>query len=665
MPSAARVRTLSEDVTVKIDEPWMVYDYVFKLSICTPLDRKEGRREAQNFWTKVYALHSRLKDGVADRVKHINIILPKDNDTSTVPADGELAIGVVVEPSVALRGVDRGPSPEDEANSEAFRVLWGSKAELRRFKDGSILESVVWTSTDARALLEEIVGHLLKTHVDEKTASSFKLVGNDLEPIVPGFNPALSLFDSVNAAYRALEQDIRTAQGLPLSIRQISPASSALSYSSIALPFARKAYPAEPMDVVLQFEGSTRWPDDLQAIQVTKIALMLKLAEVLDQSPSKPRTRIGLENEHSDIFNRSYLQIKYPSSAAFNVRIHHDREHTLIERLLKSQDLHPKERENAAAALASYKRTFESRPAHCQAVQIIATRYPALSPTLRLVKRWFNAHLLGIHFPDELIEIITVRAFVHSQPWKPPGSAQMGLLRTLSFLARWEWQTEPLLVNFSGNLKSPELQNASTRFDAWRKIDPIMNRVALFVATNYDTDGTTWTEFSPAKVIASRMTSLAVAAQNAIKQQGFNLDITAIFQPSSKGYDFQIRLSKKFTRRNQLSKGDSKFKNMQRGTIMDNDLVGYDPIGQYLAELRLVFGECCELFYDVNGGDFIAGVWNPSKGQRRWKPGLPYSTIPLLPQEDNQAFEAIMNKDAMLEEMSRIGGDLVESCSTT
>ncbi|EDO27361.1 predicted protein [Nematostella vectensis] len=54
----------------------------------------------------------------------------------------------------------------DENNLEAaiFREFWGSKSELRRFKDGSILEAVVWPSSSAgerRTVCERIIKYLL------------------------------------------------------------------------------------------------------------------------------------------------------------------------------------------------------------------------------------------------------------------------------------------------------------------------------------------------------------------------------------------------------------------------------------------------------------------------------------------------------------------------
>lgn len=68
----------------------------------------------------------------------------------------KIVIGIIFNPSESSRLVDRGPSPTPTAPSQTnseeieseeirrFKYLWGSKAELRRFKDGVIQHSVVW-----------------------------------------------------------------------------------------------------------------------------------------------------------------------------------------------------------------------------------------------------------------------------------------------------------------------------------------------------------------------------------------------------------------------------------------------------------------------------------------------------------------------------------------
>jgi len=144
-----------------------------------------------------------------------------------------------------------------------------------------------------------------------------------------------------------------------------------LSHTSVELPFKSR-----PADVIIQFEGSARWPDDMEAIQRTKVAFLLKIAKPLEDSDIA--CRVGLENEDTPLENQAFMDAVYPSGAAFRLRIHHDREPTLLERLLKdrSQSL----KLEAATALASYKRIFIRQPLHTQAIQVMRTRHPSFHP---------------------------------------------------------------------------------------------------------------------------------------------------------------------------------------------------------------------------------------------------------------------------------------------
>ena len=55
-----------------------------------------------------------------------------------------IQVGFILDPTNAFLLVDRGPSVEEAGKNSEFREFWGGeKTELRRFKDGEILESVV------------------------------------------------------------------------------------------------------------------------------------------------------------------------------------------------------------------------------------------------------------------------------------------------------------------------------------------------------------------------------------------------------------------------------------------------------------------------------------------------------------------------------------------
>ena len=68
----------------------------------------------------------------------------------------------------ASRIVDRGPAADAGAEADAFRRLWGAKAEMRRFPDGAINEAVAWDNVapELRGSIPElIVTHILELHI--------------------------------------------------------------------------------------------------------------------------------------------------------------------------------------------------------------------------------------------------------------------------------------------------------------------------------------------------------------------------------------------------------------------------------------------------------------------------------------------------------------------
>lgn len=483
-----------------------------------------------------HKIFTTLTKGLGDRVQLIVLAtnsLPCWSVKSSKPTNS-LNSGVdvrfLLDPVNSGRTVEHGPSAENKQEAAAFRTFWGEKAELRRFKDGSILESLIWPSNLSESSITQlIVSYLLGRHVSPKIDGLITYINESFADLLHersmSSQQALSLFQPPMTAYNEMEASIRRLEGMPLQLRQISGVSSVLRNTSVFPPLSARRLSSDALQVVVQFEGSGRWPDDLVAIQRTKIAILLKMSQLLNMSTQSVTTRLGLENQEYSTLNTAFLDVvRKDDGLAFRLRIQNEREQTLNERRLKDKTLGLQGREEAALALAEYKRNFVHAPLHTQTVRILCTRYPLLSQTIRLTKRWFASHLLSPHFAEELVEIFVIRIFVQPYPWQAPSSLRSGFLRTLLFLSRWDWRVEPLIVNISGELSLTDKESITTNFEAWRKIDPGLNRVVLFAASNLDLDGVTWTQKGPSKVVAARMTALARAACTAAQEAGFDLD---------------------------------------------------------------------------------------------------------------------------------------------
>ena len=653
----------------KIDDLLQRFDCVMKFRISQEPRQKLQVADTLNdetyFCQRVY---NTLSKGLGDRIRLLHLQPPtipswdatEPQKVTTVLR--QIQVGMLLHPENFGRVVDRGPPAEDKVAAAAFRRFWGEKAELRRFKNGSICESLIWSSVDPMDnALKQILVYVIRRHLGKDAADSVELIGESYDSLLPSqkltTNDPSKNFQPVMSAFESLENAVRGLEGLPLQIRQIGAADALLRYSAHRIPVCSPYQTRiEPANICVEFEGSGRWPDDIAAVQRTKVAFLLKIGELLEESINGLIALLGLENRNQTRLNMAFLDIHYPSGVSFRLRIHHERELHLLERLLEDTSHTQASREETAYALSSYRRVFIQAPVHTQAVRTLSTRFPLLSSSMRLMKQWRDSHMLSAHLSDELIELLTVRTFVHPYPWSVPGSAMAGFLRTLTFVANWDWQHEPLIVDFNGKLTSPEIEAVHLRFQAWRRIDPAMNRVSIFVASNLDPTGITWTGMGPSKVVAARFTSLAKAACGMLKEQGTNLEPRALFVASMADYDFVIHLNPGSTRNHSREPRKSAFKNLLAQSDQDKHLLGFDQVQLFLDELRAMYGSNV-LFFD-NGGSLIAGLWNPQIGPRPWKVDLSYSTKPIGHLGDGE-HQISINQAATLHDITRLGGDMV------
>ncbi|KAK7193212.1 nrap protein [Paraphaeosphaeria sporulosa] len=677
------------------------YDAILSLPLgALGLDPTQGDYEEQ-LAGKCQKIHSALVRALSDRVTSVNLSLCSkqswklSSSRSNDDVHDHLVVNIATDPANANRTVDHGPSAENKQEAASFRKFWGEKSELRRFRDGSILESVVWSTKDtSTSVLEQIVLYILAKHIDGRISEDATFTYDSFAHLISfgrlQGQSGVSAFTPIMTAFSQVEKDIRELEELPLSVRHIRAADAQLRYCSVDVQ------QVTPASIVLQFEASARWPDDLCAIQRTKIASLLKLSELLSTSHKNYKTQVGLENPSQPSQNQAFLDITLGSGKAgapdftFRLRVHHDREATLLERQLKDKTLDAQSRESAAVALALYNRDFLRVLSHTQMLQNLCTRHTALSPAIRLTKRWFDSHLLSPHIAPELVELLVVRTFLQHHPWPVPSCATTGFLRTLAWISRWDWRHSPLIVDFSstasdvpaesgtsgsGRMKADDLEKIQTRFEAWRRIDPAMNRVVLFAATNQDTDGNTWTDRGrPEKVVATRMTGLAKAATAAVRASGdasavdvkTDSQITpeSLFMPQLQDFDFVIHIVSKYTQaRKKKRTEEPKFKNieMQQSTSLNKPA----PLPQLFAEdLQSIYGDAILWFWDNESMTSIGGLWNPTiAAQRTFKVKPGWNSVPVKGKEtkekEGKGVDIVANKEAVYNEIKRLGGQLI------
>ena len=611
-------------------------------------------------------LYKVVKAALTDRISHL-VVKAAGSTPWSITSEAyhqqqpvEITLNIQHNPGKCFRSVDYGPSADEKDAAASYRAFWAEKAELRRFQDGRILECVAWTGSPQASILHQIIGFAVRHHLGmsifdqyhSMTVPLLGILGSDDQESTLSLIP----LGSASAALDDLETTIRTIGGLPLQIRQIRGYSPLLCFSS-QLATTRNQQ-RQPIHVSVQFEGSTRWPNDYATIQRTKIAFLLKLGELLEEAKSEMQCKIGLENDGTETGNLSFLDIRHPSQHLFRLRIHHERENPLLQGYLKDKAFELGRREKLISTLSVNKRYFEQGPLHTQAVRTLCTRYPLLSPCMRLLKTWRDNHLLSSHLSDELIELIVAQVSMHPEYWSTPGSLSSGFLRSLSFISKWDWRTQPLIVDFSASMSDEEYRSIHTRFNAWKEIDPAMNKMVMFAASNIDKDGLTWTETGPTRVAAARFTDLAKAACEIVGKQGADVNMLTLFTSPTSAFDFLLHIQPQYQRGRSQEFKESRFKNLQ---LVDEDGNDTIPVNGFVEELRSLYGHDVLFFYNDQKFDVIAGLWNPQTESRPWKVNLGYSSTPKASdvEEGDEQHNVSLNKSATLNDIARLGGDLI------
>ena len=268
----------------------------------------------------------------ADQIPSFSKQLENSDDEPIISTclPNHIVLGFRINPETSSRVVDRGPPAEDSASSNLFVSLWGKQlAQLRRFKDGAIVHAVVWkdvllagdeneySNVDSSAgIIEKVIQHVLQLHFLKKE-SNLKLELRNILSLVEGLSPGKSvnpdkhfqdstmLHKNVMRAFDSLStllKEDKSKLGLPLSIDAVEPLSPCLRYSSLFPPVPHPLLggskvsgtdskvssitPDEPILIQIRFEGSSKWPTDVNAMGAAKCAMLIKLANGIEEGRS-------------------------------------------------------------------------------------------------------------------------------------------------------------------------------------------------------------------------------------------------------------------------------------------------------------------------------------------------------------------------------------------
>lgn len=652
--------------------PYLRFD--LNLSVDVPPEEYDQTLSPNYYDFIVDKVHALLKQGCEQRTKVISVSCEKyleNNEWSLSSAPPKLheetvtlIIGIILDIASSEKRVTFGPSPTEKAEVAEFKSFWGTKSSLRRFQDGQIKEAVVWKPS-AKSVVVEIAQYVLGKHLHAeleipKTVDlvlPFKRRQHSDRPLT-----SLALFQAKINAFNECAQMMQGLQDIPLRVNTIYGISSSLRYTSIIEPLPFDTVADDSIaEAIIQLEASSKWPADIAAIEKTKTAFLLKMAsEVRKQSPNYD-TIVGVEPSIiRGQLETSFLTIQTPTGFYFKFRLATNKDEVLYRESTLSEK-----------TKLQLERLGPHAASHNRLISTMALRYPFYSPTARALKIWFRRHFLASYVTEQAIELLALKPFLESSPYVVPNSISTAFYRILDFLGKWDWREDALvldterrtdgsdielLTQVTGcNMEPTSFQVLTNNFRMERKRDPALTLSPYFIGTKIDPTGILWTQTQPRSrrslLICSRVTALSRNCSEMIIENA----VERMFSPSIGDFDVEFKVDNPSVMDNK-----GKYRNLTN-TNLKAVAMSANNIGQeFFDDIQDAYKDCLILFFNgsiddkVNKHQSIVGVWSKdAEAPQKYRVNIPY---PVKPYEGS---DVALNKDAVLEEIKRIGGDIV------
>ena len=335
--------------------------------------------------------------------------------------------------------------------------------------------------------------------------------------------------NSVTVIDNSLGTDKKSSKlGLPLKIDEVEPLSPSLRYSSLFPPVPhpllggtdlgtdkRKvsgAVEGSPILIQIRFEGSSKWPNSLNAMGAAKCAMMIQLAEGIEKLK---------QDENLDEFDGpidvtpTYLDIGY-RGYSWRIIVRADQELRMLKNLSNPTD------EAKSLRLSLINRHVRGSMHH-SLIHAVHTRHPSSSLVSRLAHRWVAAHMLSDMIPQEAIELIVAKIYTEPQEGAnskmqsldmPPSTVAAGFFRFLQVLSTHDWANEPLIVDPQSHITAHDRGLIMSQFNSIR--GPDFNKgPAMYIVSPADYDGVE--EMTGSKVVGDGSTE-PVETTNAVER---------------------------------------------------------------------------------------------------------------------------------------------------
>lgn len=289
-----------------------------------------------------------------------------------------------------------GPDAEDKEASLAFRSFWGERAQVRRFQDSSIRESVLWECLPEQQphIVKWIALHVLNRHC-KLPATSVLVQRQWLDSVLclPQQKDDQGSLQcrEILKHFESLAHQLRRVK-LPLGIHSFQGIDPVFRYAAV-FPTAQPGAYAPVHQVMLRLEASSRWPDSAEALEHVKVAFFIRMARDLAGVAGISHVRIVAPAALKLKFRGVFFKIDLFVSQSLQL-LRKEIKAVETERLkVTAQDAIDQLHERKAAAqsaLAAMEYRYLVLPKVTGMLHSIHTATPSFGPAARLAKRWVS-----------------------------------------------------------------------------------------------------------------------------------------------------------------------------------------------------------------------------------------------------------------------------------
>ncbi|KAK6514167.1 hypothetical protein TWF506_008578 [Arthrobotrys conoides] len=544
IPSRAQVHSIFENPLYHISDIAMSFP-IDSLQIGEMLPKTVKR------WNLKYHIneycYNLFSKGLGDRFKMMIFSTPRPHSKQlkdaldTPPQNPDvygLTIFITLDEKMCRRVLDYGPEVQDTAKTADFREFWEDKAELRRFKDGRVMETVRWDSNSPPT--EQILSFLHR-----KLTASFqtteKPAYQGLESGIylanpPLLRPADDSHETTVSEFEMIANAIRQVKGFPLGFRKISGVSPSLSFTSVEPPVPCSRYLGPPLEGELELESSSMWPVDPEQRSRTELGLLLKLRAELEATGNFLTVRVGIASASRLHSMSCFLDLLTKRQFYFRFRLRHT-----LEILPKKAGVNLPADPSLGIPNVGFMHPNKRSSLRASTIQR-CYQYQYFSSSVRILKQWFRSHHLACFFPGDILELFIAGVFSQYSPAEIPGSTYCGFRRAMARISHWDWRRTPLEVEILRHFTGDERAHILKAFGTYQHASP-NNEACLSVVLPGEDGEVDWIRHLIPRLVAIRMTQLARETHNRLSSTP--TPFQAAFIPDMSFFDFVITLKRK------------------------------------------------------------------------------------------------------------------------